>query len=583
MKKPISVTAMPPGRLAAAGPVEQPSGSPAEPPPSTERPSEHPTTTERPAEPVSEVRADPPDDCQLSFSWQQGPGIALSIVYPFSRTIRFQRPVYLSAEALDIDILHVECSDDDGYGTSIDQPVPDKVRFEWTIKSETYVTTTVSPPGQLVYSPPLAGVKGRLETAGGQRGLSVLGDQVLYYPPALLCGDTAYVEIECRAYNTLAAPYHDPDNRKKVDFSLRRHQAAAGNLELRVGNKESDSLNADYDTDTDSDGDCTPSLTWDPGTPIGFWPSEVQIPGELCPGEEAVLHIRGFDPDTLTITCGRDERTLWVNDPVTATWTAGTGTFPCGGIGDYVIYRAPTTPGTDTITCVLNDSGHDAPDAPVTTTFQIKIGFSRLLAQSQQLTKKLEELATKLLANGDFRYQFLQLHSCISNGIMAKASAGGFIDPCWILKLNIRFMERFFEAYNAYEAGQQTNYRWKEAFEMAKMEKEAYAKQGWSQDQAISLVTIAMASAHIFSDLYYSLAEVGCGPRSDFFSIMDIIDDCERSLALGDLMKAYKDMFGSLPVFGNPGNFAIRDWRTAIFSLVCECDDDPIKKLLHGQ
>jgi hypothetical protein len=168
-------------------------------------------------------------------------------------------------------------------------------------------------------------------------------------------------------------------------------------------------------------------------------------------------------------------------------------------------------------------------------------------------------------AAGDLRYGFLRVHSCDSNRIMAKAATGGFQDARWILKLNIGIIERFLEAYNAYEAGQQARPDWQETFNEAKDLRNTYAQRGLTRAQATTSVTLLMAYTHIFGDLRPSLAEFGCGPKNDFLSVMDIIDSCQRQF-----LDKYKDVAGELPLVGTMGSAGIRDWRVAVWSQVCE-------------
>jgi hypothetical protein len=144
------------------------------------------------------------------------------------------------------------------------------------------------------------------------------------------------------------------------------------------------------------------------------------------------------------------------------------------------------------------------------------VGPDRLLAKSHKLIAQLDQLAGKMQGTGDLRYEVLRAHSCRSKGIVAKAAARGFHDNLWVLKLNIRMMEKLLVAYNTYEAGQQARADWQEAFNEAKDLRNTYAQKGLTREQAAASVTMLMGSAHIFGDLRASLAELGCGPRTTF-------------------------------------------------------------------
>ena len=196
-----------------------------------------------------------------------------------------------------------------------------------------------------------------------------------------------------------------------------------------------------------------------------------------------------------------------------------------------------------------------------------KVDSRPLLAKSHKLIAQLDQLADKMQSTGDLRYEVVHAHSCLSKGIVAKAAAGGFHDNLWVLKLNIRMIEKLFVAYNAYEAGLQARADWQEAFNEAKNLRNTYAQKGLTREQAAASVTILMGSAHIFGDLRASLAELGCGPKNDFLSIMDIIDKCERGLP------------GAVAMLGST---VIRDWRMAVWSQVCESDSGPLATPKRG-
>jgi hypothetical protein len=196
-----------------------------------------------------------------------------------------------------------------------------------------------------------------------------------------------------------------------------------------------------------------------------------------------------------------------------------------------------------------------------------KAGSHLLLAKSHELTAQLEQLADKMEGAGDLRFGFLRVHACDSHRIMAKAAAGGFQDSHWILKLNIRFMEKFFEAYNAYEAGLPVGSDWQEAFNEAKDLRNTYAQEGLTREQATTSVMLLMAYPHMFDDLKASLAELGCGPKNDYISVTPIIDKCERQF-----LRGYKDTQGSLPLVGMMESTGIGGWRMTVWSQVCEGD-----------
>jgi hypothetical protein len=181
----------------------------------------------------------------------------------------------------------------------------------------------------------------------------------------------------------------------------------------------------------------------------------------------------------------------------------------------------------------------------------------QLLAKSRELTAQFDQLAHKMESTGDLRYEVVRAHSFLSKGIVAKATAGGFHDNLWALKLNICMMEKLLVAYNTYEAGLQARPDWQQAFNEARDLRNTFAQKGLTREQAAASVTIMMGSAHIFGDLRTSLVELGCGPKSDFLSIMDIIDKCERGLP---------------GVVATMGSTVIRDWRMTVWGEVCESD-----------
>jgi hypothetical protein len=196
-----------------------------------------------------------------------------------------------------------------------------------------------------------------------------------------------------------------------------------------------------------------------------------------------------------------------------------------------------------------------------------KVDSHPLWAKSRQLTAQHEQVAHKMQDMGDLRYETVRGWACLSNGIMARAAAGGFQDNRWVLKLNNRVMEKFLEAYNADQAGQQARADWQEAFNEAKDIRNTYAQKGLTREQAITSVTLLMVYTHVFGDVRGSLAELGCRPKNDFVSIMELIDQCSRQF-----LGRNKDAVGNVLLADRVGSTSIRDWRMAVWSQVCEGD-----------
>jgi hypothetical protein len=505
-------------------------------------------------------------------AWQEAEPIKLRIECPSGGRIGIRKPIPLSAQAVDVDELVAECSDSEG-GTQITViPLPDKVRFEWTLGVELlFGRSAAGVPG----SPPIpypGPVPGTLVGPGGVSGPHMEGDQVLYRPPYIHCGESVYVVIGCTARNTPRGKIMDAPRVGEVILMLQRTQGAPHQYIVTVISKTQDDLAADFAEQVSGYGLCALTGAWDSARPIDEDEHARAFPKEICPGELAVLRVRGYDSDRLTLTCGGSQ-TLRLDDPVTGTWTASAGTWPCGGEGEVVVYKAPPTPGNVTITCVLRDSGRQAPDAPVTVTFPIKIGWDELLARSRALTDRLKTLEQTWQAAADPRYKFVANHTCISEGIMAAVAAGRFKDPCWMLRLNIAFILKFLDALDAYEGNRPTQPDWRRIFEFVESLKSHPVVPAAGSSPAADTadyVTVWMAGVHIFNDIAQSLMEEGCGPEEDFLAVMQIIDACE-----GQHLGILKPIKGVGVLIHAPGANFISDWRNAVWNYICNCGPHP--------
>ena len=523
-----------------------------------------------------EPRTPPRDErrCRLAVAWQEAEPIKLRLACPVAPAIGLRDPIPLSARAVDVDELVVECQDDEGGDEVTVIPLPDAVGFVWRIEIELLGGRPLH--GAVVGPYPHPGpVIGTLEGAGGVRARQLPGDQVLYVPPHLHCGEWAYVVLSCTASNTPRTKIADAARAGVVALLLTRLKTAPSRYSVTVLDTTEDDLTADYAEHVTGSSRCTLSAAWDPAPALDEDPAARSFPHEVCPGESTVLRVRGLDADRLRLACGTDRRRLRLDDPVTATWSAASGAFPCGGVGEYVVYRAPPTRGDVQVICVLTDSGRQAPDGAVTVMLPIKVGWGHLMARSRTLTDRIIQIEAAWHAANDPRFKFAVNHACISEGVMAGVDAGRFTNPCWILRLNIAFMEKFLDALDAYEKGGACPPDWKHVFELVDSLKAHPIALGGGTKAAdtADYVTLLMAGVHIFHDIALSLMEVGCGPEADFQTVMQMIDECETK-HLG-ILKAVKQVGSWL---GAPGANAISDWRNAVWDYVCKCGPHPSAK-----
>jgi hypothetical protein len=122
---------------------------------------------------------------------------------------------------------------------------------------------------------------------------------------------------------------------------------------------------------------------------------------KVCAGERVVLHASGGDSDTIELACGSNgcgaaKKDQGLVDELKYTWTATTGAFPDHGAAAVTnststtaIYKAPDRPGDDTVTVLIEDSGKQARDGPVTR--KIKIEVHKVDLQIEKVSDDDEE------------------------------------------------------------------------------------------------------------------------------------------------------------------------------------------------
>lgn len=190
-----------------------------------------------------------------------------------------------------------------------------------------------------------------------------------------------------------------------------------------------------------------------------------------------------------------------------------------------------------------------------------------LAERNQKLYKDLVALATKWRSAGDLRHIFPTLHASICQGILEEARRGRYQQPDWILRLNNRFVERFFEAVNLWESGQPDKLAqaWKMAFtEAAEIQKNP-GRDGFDPRIAPDRIALLFAGAHIFNDISLSLREVGCGPKDDFAKVLDVINRSEAAY-MGAVQHMVRRMAAAM---GHQGANSIHEWRTKVWQTEC--------------
>jgi hypothetical protein len=87
------------------------------------------------------------------------------------------------------------------------------------------------------------------------------------------------------------------------------------------------------------------------------------------------------------------------------------------------------------------------------------------MAPHDALLARMEEIDERLIAANDERQHFHGAYLRSTRSVLAEAEAGGFRDGQWAERWGIAFAELYLNAFDAWEAGEETPGPWRVAFE----------------------------------------------------------------------------------------------------------------------
>jgi hypothetical protein len=290
--------------------------------------------------------------CMLGKNVHPGPGVTASAIAPASgeTTVAQLEPIPLIVTGADLDQLKHTCTCilDELFCTEEQIiPIADSVRYDWN---------KVAGEGQLT---------------------NTEGPATLFEPPNLQTGQTKRVTLQVDIRGA-----RNNEKKARITYTL----VFVRDKEFEY--KRTVSIRVDTDAGTPlaatpNDCLCTPQPPAWQAVPLALSGS-ARGPIEVCTGERVILHAEGSDLDLLELICsgecGFDTKKIFLLDEKAYSWAAVRGGFPDHGggassIGRIVtaVYKAPDTPGEDTITVTIQNSGVQAADTPVVKQFKIKV------------------------------------------------------------------------------------------------------------------------------------------------------------------------------------------------------------------
>jgi len=94
---------------------------------------------------------------------------------------------------------------------------------------------------------------------------------------------------------------------------------------------------------------------------------------------------------------------------------------------------------------------------------------------------------------------------------------------------------------------------------------------GYNPSIATDRVILAMAAAHILTDIPVALAELGCCSSADYFAIEQVVNNCSQQW-MGNIRHLLQQLAVQI---GVPGANSIIEWRTKVWNYVCNCGPHP--------
>jgi hypothetical protein len=207
-----------------------------------------------------------------------------------------------------------------------------------------------------------------------------------------------------------------------------------------------------------------------------------------------------------------------------------------------------------------------------------------LLKRSRGIESDLVRIAERYCSQGDARWLFAKAHSLITKDINRTITMPRlYRDPNALLRFNLSFASAFVAAVNVLPSA-----AWKSAFAQC-MTGEVFssamaAKDGHastfsapfrSVDKAAVLsCAMAMADAHINSDIIHALRTVGCIDKFDYANVLHFVQRAARTTIVelsgtpvGELLDQLKRIL--LPLE--------RVWRNAAYRGICGVAVPPIE------
>jgi hypothetical protein len=209
-----------------------------------------------------------------------------------------------------------------------------------------------------------------------------------------------------------------------------------------------------------------------------------------------------------------------------------------------------------------------------------------LLDASRDMERKLSSIADAYRAAEDARWMFARAHSLITRQINAAVVLpGAFREPNTLLRFNMSFASAFVDAVK-YKGGR----HWHQAFLQCKTgevfssamdAKDPYASAtpaGFKQPNGDAIVAcaVAMADAHINTDIVFSLRSVGCIDPNDYGNILYFVERAARETIVelvgnelvGDVVNWLKKALLPLDEV----------WRNGAYLGVCGVDTPPVEE-----
>lgn len=525
-------------------------------------------------------------DCNMKVEWEPGPGIKIRFHTPRDEEVTLKRPMceplVFRAEALDVDILRLECTDELGRTRIMKIPMGDKLEYRWEIERGSVGKPLGGFRWDSVERGPMA--VGGWETVGVDpasgglgRLLTGAGEEVWYIAPWVDCGCTMDLMIKLTA-DDVPQKVDDGEAVKRLSISISRDK---GDYFYRIRRDPNDELGWPTVT-VEGEGSCEPSYKWEAGEGISKGSTD-SFPRPVCPGEPVILRASGYDTDILKVFCthrrpdcpsARDE--LVIRDVVLPAWEMAPGRpVEWKAWGPAPLGTEDPEPWIRKIRATLDDYGGQFDDGPLKVVPEVRVGIpDELINRLRDLQRQFKDLRGHLHntnAPATIR-RIVRFYNTIIDLFIDAAKSKKFERPCWVLRMVACFQEAALESIrNWYQGGRdRVPDSWGRVFRQI--------------DGGAGMSEVGNAWLELeMNDIIPSCLKKNlcCSPK-DWESIYDLIIDPNVDRLIGTWMELGRDFAEAEPtgianlfaaLIGQPRAEFLQEARMSAWRKYCECEE----------